>query len=208
MDISWADVDAYLTNLLVTDAPEVDTADLPPISVSPAQGKLLALLVIVSGARRVLEVGTLAGYSARWLASALPPGGSLVTLEVSPHNAAVARRNLAGLPVTVVEGPAAETLATLEGPFDLVFVDADKPGNVTYLREALRLSRPGTLVVLDNVVRGGAVASSSDDPNVTGTRAALEWVAAEPRLTATAIQMVGAKGWDGMLLAVVGPLEL
>lgn len=204
MDTSWADVDAYLTNLLVPDEPSVDAADLPPISVSAPQGKLLALLVRLCGARRVLEVGTLAGYSAAWLASALPPGGEVVTLELSPHNAAVARRNLAGLPVTVVEGPAAESLAALEGPFDLVFVDADKAGSVTYLTEALRLSRPGTVVVLDNVVRQGAVVSaSSDDPNVTGTRAALEWVAAQPRLDATAIQMVGVKGWDGMLVAVV-----
>ena len=198
----WAAVDAFLTNLLVPDDPRVDTDDLPPISVSPPQGKLLHLLVRLTGARRVLEVGTLAGYSARWLASALPPGGSLVTLEVSSHHASVARGNLAGLPVEVLVGPAAESLASLEGPFDLVFVDADKPGNVTYLREALRLSRPGTLIVLDNVVREGAILSPADD-NARGTRAALEWVAAEPRLTATAIQMVGSKGWAGMLFAMV-----
>jgi predicted O-methyltransferase YrrM len=204
VDTSWADVDAYLTNLLVPDEPTIDPAGLPPISVSAPQGKLLALLVRLCGARRVLEVGTLAGYSAAWLASALPDGGSVVTLELSPSHAAVARSNLAGLPVTVLEGPAAETLATLEGPFDLVFIDADKTGSVTYLTEALRLSRPGTVIVLDNVVRAGAVvAASSEDPNVTGTRAALELVAASPRLDATAIQMVGVKGWDGMLVAVV-----
>lgn len=203
VDPTFADVDAFLTNLLVPDDPVVDTADLPAISVSPPQGKLLHLLVRLTGARRVLEVGTLAGYSARWLASALPPGGSLVTLEVSPHHAEVARRNLAGLPAEVVVGPAVESLARLEGPFDLVFVDADKPSNVTYLKEALRLSRPGTLIVLDNAIRQGAVLSPADD-NAAGTRAALEWVAQEPRLSATAIQMVGQKGWDGMLFAVVG----
>ena len=202
MDSSWPAVDAFLTNLLVPDDPAVDTADLPPISVSPPQGKLLSLLVRLTGARRVLEVGTLAGYSAYWLASALPEGGRLVTLEVDEHHAEVARRNLASLPVDVVVGPAAESLAALEGPFDLVFVDADKPGNVTYLREALRLSRPGTLIVLDNVVRQGAILAPDDD-NARGTRDALEWVAAEPRLSATAIQMVGAKGWDGMLFALV-----
>lgn len=202
MDLTPPAVDAFLTNLLVPDDPALDTADLPPISVSPPQGKLLHLLVRLTGARRVLEVGTLAGYSARWLASALPDGGRLVTLEVSEHHAAVARANLEGLPVDVLVGPAASTLATLEGPFDLVFVDADKPGNVTYLREALRLSRPGTLIVLDNVVRQGAVLDPPDE-NARGTRDALEWVAAEPRLSATAIQMTGAKGWDGMLFALV-----
>jgi predicted O-methyltransferase YrrM len=198
----WVGVDAFVTSLLVSDDPALDVADLPAISVSPPQGKLLHLLVLMTGARRVLEVGTLAGYSAYWLASALPPDGRLVTLEVSAHHAAVARENLAGLPVDVLVGPALETLATLAGPFDLVFVDADKTGYVGYLREALRLSRPGTVIVLDNVVRQGAVLDPVDD-NARGTRAALEWVANEPRLTATAIQMVGAKGWDGMLFAVV-----
>lgn len=202
MDTQWPDVDRFLTNLLIPDDPALDTADLPPISVSAPQGRLLHLLVRLTGARRVLEVGTLAGYSAWWLATALPDGGRLVTLERDPHHADVARRNVEGLPVDVLVGPAAETLAGLEGPFDLVFVDADKPGNVTYLREALRLSRPGTLIVLDNVVRQGAVLAPEDD-NARGTRDALEWVAAEPRLSATAIQMVGAKGWDGMLFAVV-----
>lgn len=199
---AWVDVDAFLTNLLIPDNPSLDTADLPPISISAPQGRLLHLLVRLSGARRVLEVGTLAGYSAWWLARALPEGGRLVTLEVDPHHADVARANLAGLPVDVLVGLAADSLATLEGPFDLVFVDADKPSNVRYLSEALRLSRPGTLIVLDNAVRQGAVADPQDD-NAAGTRAALEWVANEPRLTATCIQMVGAKGWDGMLFALV-----
>ncbi|HEV2891183.1 MAG TPA: O-methyltransferase [Frankiaceae bacterium] len=203
MDSAWADVDRFVTDLLIPDDPHVETADLPDIAVSAPQGKLLHLLVRLTGARRVLEVGTLAGYSARWLASALPPGGTLVTLEVSEHHASVARANLEGLPADVLVGPAAETLATLEGPFDLVFVDADKPGNVTYLTEALRLSRPGTVIVLDNVVRQGAILAPDDD-NARGTRAALEWVAGQPRLAATVLQMVGVKGWDGMLVAVVG----
>ena len=202
MDFAWADVDAFLTNLLIPDDPALDTADLPPISVSAPQGKLLHLLVRLTGARRVLEVGTLAGYSAWWMATALPEGGRLVTLERDEHHAEVARRNLAGLPVDVLAGPAAETLVGLEGPFDLVFVDADKPSNVHYLSEAMRLSRPGTLIVLDNVVRQGTILSPGDD-NASGTRAALEWVAGEPRLTATAIQLVGTKGWDGMLFALV-----
>jgi predicted O-methyltransferase YrrM len=202
MDTTWAAVDDFLTNLLIPDNPALETEGLPAISVSAPQGRLLHLLVRLTGARRVLEVGTLAGYSAWWMASALPSGGALVTLEVNPAHAAVARRNLAGLPVTVVEGPAVETLATLEGPFDLVFVDADKPSNVRYLQEAVRLSRPGTLIVLDNVVRAGAILEPPDE-NAVGTRAALEWVANEPRLTATAIQMVGAKSWDGMLFALV-----
>lgn len=197
-----AGVDAFLTSLLVPDDPALDTADLPAISVSPPQGKLLHLLVRLTGARRVLEVGTLAGYSAWWMATALPPDGRLVTLEVSEHHAEVARRNLAGLPVDVLVGPAAESLASLEGPFDLVFVDADKPSNVRYLTEALRLSRPGTLIVLDNAVRQGAIVDPPDE-NAAGTRAALEWVAADPRLTATVIQMVGGKSWDGMLFALV-----
>lgn len=199
---AWIDVDTFLTNLLIPDNPALGTADLPAISVSAPQGKLLHLLVRLSGARRVLEVGTLAGYSAWWMATALPEGGRVVSLEVDPHHASVARANLDGLPVDVLVGPAVESLATLEGPFDLVFVDADKPSNVRYLSEALRLSRPGTLIVLDNAVRQGAVADPQD-ANAEGTRAALEWVANEPRLTATCIQMVGAKGWDGMLLAVV-----
>lgn len=195
-------MDAYLTDLLVPDDPALRTDDLPAISVSAPQGKLLHLLVRLTGARHILEVGTLAGYSAWWMATALPPGGTLTSLEVSAHHAEVARANLAGLPVEILVGPAAETLATLSGPYDLVFVDADKPSNVTYLSEAVRLSRPGTLVVLDNAVREGAILDPQDDM-ARGTRAALEWVAREPRLSATTIQMVGVKGWDGMLLAVV-----
>ena len=199
---AWADVDAFVTNLLVPDDPSLDTADLPPISVSAPQGKLLHLLVRLMGAKRVLEVGTLAGYSAWWMATALPDDGRLVTLEVDEHHAAVARKNLAGLPAEVIVGPAAESLAGLEGPFDLVFVDADKQSYPHYVREALRLSRPGTLIVLDNAVRQGKVLDPQDEM-AAGTREALEVVANEPRLTATCIQMTGVKGWDGMAFALV-----
>lgn len=202
-----ADVDAYLTTLLLPDEPEVDSADLPPIAVSAPQGKMLHLLARAIGARRVLEIGTLAGYSAIWLARALPPDGTLVTLEYDPHHAEVARRNIerAGLSpvVTVVVGAAVDTLPSVEGPFDLVFVDADKPSNPAYVDWAARLLRPGGVLVLDNVVRGGEVADEdSDDPRVVGTRAALERVAADPRLDATVLQTVGGKGWDGVLLAL------
>ena len=201
------EVDAYLASLLLPDEPVVDSADLPPIAVSAVQGKLLSLLASAIGARRVLEIGTLAGYSALWLARALPPDGTLVTLEYDPHHAAVARANIerAGLSavVSVLVGPALDSLPTVEGPFDLVFVDADKENNPSYVDWAARLLRPGGVLVLDNVIRGGEVAdASSSDPRVVGTRRALEVVAADPRLDATAIQMVGAKGWDGFLLAV------
>ena len=177
--------------------------------MSPPQGKLLTLLAKMCGARAVLEVGTLGGYSTICLARAVGEGGRVVSLEIDPRHAAVARANLAaaGLDerVEVIVGAAAETLPTLAGPFDFVFIDADKQGNVTYLREALRLSRPGTVIVVDNVVREGAILEAdSDDPRVQGTRALFDAVAAEPRLSATAIQTVGAKKWDGFLLAVVG----
>src|SRR4051794_14464813 len=157
------------------------------------------------GARRVLELGTLGGYSTIWLARS---GARVVTLEADASYAEIARANLsrAGVAEAVegLVGPALETLPALEGPFDLIFIDADKKSNPAYLREALRLSRPGTVIVADNVVRGGAVLDS-DDPSAAGVREFTEMVAAEPRLTATAIQTVGAKGWDGFLLALVGP---
>jgi predicted O-methyltransferase YrrM len=160
------------------------------------------------GARAILEIGTLGGYSAIWLARALPPGGRLVTIEVDGESAEVARANLAraGLAETVevLVGPALETLAELRGPFDLVFIDADKQSNPDYLAWALRLSRPGTLIVADNVVRGGAVADAdSTDPRVQGIRRFCELLASEPRVAATAIQTVGAKGYDGFAIAVV-----
>ena len=168
----------------------------------------------MAGARSILEVGTLGGYSTIWLARALPPGGRLVTLEAEPRHAEVAAINLdrAGVAevVEIVIGKALDTLPRLaedgRGPFDFVFIDADKPGNPDYFAWALRLSRPGAVIVVDNVVRGGAVADAgSDDPAVLGTRRLVELVAAEPRVTATAVQTVGSKGHDGFLLAVVEP---
>ncbi len=213
----WSDVDRYLTDLLIPVDPDLDAAvqdsreaGLPPINVPANQGKLLHLVARISGARRILEIGTLGGYSTIWLARALPPGGRLTTLEADPRHAEVARRNLAraGLAevVDIRVGPALETLPTLtdEAPFDLVFIDADKPNNPEYHAWSLRLSRPGTVIIGDNVVRGGAVLDvDSTDPSVVGTQRYLERVGAEPRLTATAVQTVGAKGHDGFTLAVV-----
>ncbi|MER5741179.1 O-methyltransferase [Streptomyces sp. NPDC002262] len=215
----WNDVDAYVTDLLVP-ADEALTAaladsaaaGLPEIAVAPNQGKLLNLLAQVQGARRILEIGTLGGYSTIWLARALPADGRLTTLEYDPRHAEVARGNLAraGLAdrVEVRTGPALDTLQLLEeegaGPFDLVFVDADKANNPHYVTWALKLSRPGTLIVVDNVVRGGRVAvEDPSDPAITGTRAMFDLVAHEPRLDATALQTVGAKGHDGLLIARV-----
>lgn len=214
----WAEVDRYLGGLLVgaddglRAALEASAAaGLPPIQVSPVQGKLLHLLVRLHGARTALEIGTLGGYSTIWLARALPPDGRLVSLEADPRHAEVARANLARAGVAdrvdVRVGRAVDTLPVLaeEGAvFDLVFVDADKPSNPDYVGWALRLTRPGSVIVVDNVVRGGAVAdASSEDPNVVGTRRMLELMADEPRLSATALQTVGEKGYDGFVLAVV-----
>ncbi|HEX9231882.1 MAG TPA: O-methyltransferase, partial [Jatrophihabitantaceae bacterium] len=172
------------------------------------EGKQLHLLALVRGARSVLEVGTLGGYSTIWLARALPEGGRLVSLEVDPHHAEVARANLANAGLAgvadVVVGPAMQSLPDLVGPFDLVFIDADKQSNADYFMHALRLSRPGTVIVVDNVVRDGAVIdASSDNAAVQGVRRLVDLVAAEPRVSATVIQTVGSKGYDGYLLAVV-----
>jgi predicted O-methyltransferase YrrM len=211
----WAAVDRYLADLLVTPDPALDDAlracadaGTPAAQVSPLQGKLLHLLARVVGARRILELGTLGGYSTIWLARALPDGGTLVTLEADPGYAAVARANVAraGLShaVEIRVGPALVTLPELESPFDLIFIDADKPHNPEYLGWALALSRPGTVIVGDNVVRDGEIADAgSGDPRVQGIRRFFELVAAEPRLDATAIQTVGSKGWDGFVLALV-----
>jgi predicted O-methyltransferase YrrM len=213
----WCDVDGYVGGLLVGPDPALDAAlaanaaaGLPAIDVSPAQGKLLHLLARATGARRILEVGTLGGYSTIWLARALPADGRLVTLEVDPRHARVARENLAraGLDgvVEVLDGPALQTLPGLAGPFDLVFVDADKPSNPEYFQHALRLSRPGSVIVVDNVVRGGRLlAADADDAAVQGNRRLVELLAAEPRVAATVLQTVGAKGHDGFALAVVLP---
>ena len=214
-DPTWSDVDTYLAGLLVGPDPALDAAlaanaanALPAIDVTALQGKLLHLLARATGARRILEVGTLGGYSTIWLARALPPDGRLVTLEVDPRHAQIARGNLAragldGL-VELVEGPALDTLPNLTGPFDLVFVDADKPSNPAYLEHALRLTRPGSMIVVDNVVRGGRLLDAdSDDPTVRGSRRVIEMLAAEPRVSATVLQTVGAKGHDGFALALV-----
>jgi predicted O-methyltransferase YrrM len=215
----WAAVDSYIGESLVPadgvlEAALQASADagLPPISVSPSQGKMLHVLARAQGARQILEIGTLGGYSAIWLARALPPGGRLITLEAEPRHAEVARANLAhaGLAeVTQVRvGPALDTLPRLHAagdvPFDLIFIDADKPGYPDYLSWSLRLSRPGTMIIADNVVRGGAVAdSASRDVNVQGVRRFIEMMAAEPRISATVIQTVGSKGYDGFALGVV-----
>ena len=200
------DVDRYIADLLVADDHAIDTEGLPAIEVTAPQGKLLMLLARIAGARRILEFGTLGGYSTLWLAKGLPDDGELVTLEADPGHAEVARRNLAGDPrIRLVEGPALETLPSLEGPFDVIFIDADKANQANYLRESLPLSRPGTVIVGDNVVRGGRVIDpASDDPSIQGIRSFYELLSAEPRLTATAIQTVGAKGHDGLAFALVG----
>lgn len=215
----WSEVDRYIAELFVGDDPVLDqaladsaAAGLPPINVTASLGKLLHLLARLVGARRVLEVGTLGGYSTIWLARALPVGGHLDTLEIDPHHAEVAGRNLerAALSgaVTIHLGRALDTLARLasEGvePFDLVFIDADKQSNAEYFDWALRLTRPGSLVIVDNVVRQGAVVDAgTTDPAVAGTRRLNEAMAADRRVSVTEIQTVGSKGYDGFALALV-----
>ena len=216
----WAEVDDYIGGHLLGDDAVLaatlaanEAAGLPAIDVSAAQGKMLHLFARMMGARRILEVGTLGGYSTIWLARALPEDGRLVTIELDPHHAEVARGNIAragfAAQVDLRVGPALDLLDAMiaagEGPFDFVFIDADKPNNVAYLKAAMALSRPGTTIIVDNVVReGGVLDAASDDPRIQGTRALFEAVAAEPRLSATAVQTVGAKKWDGFLLAVLG----
>ena len=212
----WTAVDRYLCDTLipadaVLDAALADStaAGLPAINVAPNQGRMLQLIAQIAGARRILEIGTLGGYSAIWLARALPADGRLVTLELSPVHAAVAVGNLAraGLDgrVEVRVGPAAETLAALAAgpaaPFDLVFIDADKPGYPGYFIAALRLTRSGSVIIVDNTVRTGLVADPAcTDANVLGVRRLYELIAAEPRVTATTVQTVGSKGHDGFTL--------
>jgi predicted O-methyltransferase YrrM len=215
----WTRVDGYIEQHLVPQDPALAAAiaasaaaGLPPIAVSATHGKMLHLLARLMRAARVLEVGTLGGYSAIWLARALVPGGRLVTLELNPEHADVARRNLAraglGSVAEVRVGAALETLPALEheraGPFDLAFIDADKANNAEYIEWAIRLGRPGTLIVVDNVVRDGSILDAArTDAAVRGTRRAYELVGAHPRLVATAIQTVGVKGYDGLLVALV-----
>jgi predicted O-methyltransferase YrrM len=215
----WAAVDRYISGLLVPDDPALAAAlaaaaaaGLPPHNVSATQGKLLHLLARVQGARRILEVGTLGGYSTIWLARALPPGGRMVTLEAEPRHAEVAGASIAGAGLAdVVEvrvGRGLDTLPRLaaegHGPFDLVFIDADKQSNAEYFAWALELSRRGSLIIVDNVVRNGTVVdATTDDPSVAGVRRFFAALAAEPRVSATAIQTVGGKGYDGFAIAVV-----
>jgi predicted O-methyltransferase YrrM len=216
---TWTAVDRYLDDVLVGHDSALEAAlrasaeaGLPPISVAPTQGKLLNLLARLRGARAILEIGTLGGYSTIWLARALPVDGHLITLEIDAKHAEVARANLAraGLQsrVEVRVGRALDSLSQLgaegAGPFDLFFIDADKPNIPAYFNWALRLARPGSLIVVDNVVRAGAVIEAdSSDPSVQGVRKLNELMASEPRVSATAIQTVGSKGYDGFALALV-----
>lgn len=217
MQQKWSAVDEYLAQQLLPED-EVLTqilannrrAGLPEIDVSPMQGQLLALLVRMTHAKRVLEIGTLGAYSTVWMARELPSDGELLTLEFDALHAAIARENIefAGLTrqVKVKEGPALETLESLgeRPPFDLIFIDADKPNNPNYLKWALHYSRPGTLIIGDNVVRDGEVTNpASTDDRVQGVRKFIEMIGDNPRLKATAMQTVGAKGWDGFTLAWV-----
>ncbi|MGV9333253.1 O-methyltransferase [Nocardia sp. NPDC003726] len=214
----WAEVDRYLVQTLVAD-PDSDAAlaankdaGLPAIDVSPPQGKFLHLLARTVGARRVLEIGTLGGYSTIWLARAVGPEGRVLTLEFADRHAEVARANLdragVGDRVEIRVGAALDSLPVLAEedpePFDLVFIDADKVNNSNYVLWALRLTRPGSVIIVDNVVRGGAIADErSDDPNAQASRELVELLQAEPSLDATVVQTVGAKGWDGFAYAVV-----
>jgi len=216
-DERWVRTDRFLTDLVVRPDAALqaaldasDAAGLPAIAVSAPHGKLLHLIARAMGARKVLEIGTLGGYSGIWLVSALPADGKLITLELDPKHAEVARGSFerAGLGgrVEVRVGRAIETLPllTAEAPFDLIFIDADKPGYSDYFDWALKLSRPGTLILADNVVRRGAVADpASEDANVRAIRAFLERVSAEPRVSATVIQTVGVKGHDGLAVISV-----
>jgi predicted O-methyltransferase YrrM len=214
----WTAVDQYFNDALMSGDAVLDAAleasdagGLPQHNVAPNQGKLLMLLAQMQGARRILEIGTLGGYSTIWLARALPQDGKLITLEYEPKHAEVARANIAhaGLAdeVDIRVGAAIDTLPQLAaegaGPFDLIFIDADKRGNRDYFRWALKLSRVGTVIIVDNVARGGAVVDPNGDESVQGVRRLTEMLAKEPRVSATAIQTVGSKGYDGFILARV-----
>jgi predicted O-methyltransferase YrrM len=219
MNDAWRAVDDYVAARLISpDEAQRATLEanrrekLPAIDVSAPQGKLLHLLASAIRAERILEIGALGGYSTIWLARGLAPGGRVVTIEFDPHHAEVARENLAregvASRVDLRVGPALDVLPRLEaegaGPFDLSFIDADKANNAAYFEWALRLSRPGALILVDNVVREGAVADADTrDDGAAGARRLFDAVAAEPRVTATAIQTVGSKGWDGFLIALV-----
>ncbi len=214
---TWRRVDAYLTELLIGHDPGLEQAvadqndaGLPAIEVAPVHGKLLHLVARMSGARRVLEVGTLGAYSTIWLARGIPSDGRVVTIEAEPRNADLARANLdragVGDKVDIRIGRGADVLPTLEGdePFDLVFIDADKESNTIYLDWAARLGRPGTVVMVDNTVRDGEVANpATENPQIIGVQRGLEMLGRDPRFDATAIQTLDAKGYDGIAIALV-----
>lgn len=217
MQQQWSAVDNFMISCLIPQDDVLqqvlvnnERAGLPEHDVASNQGQLLALFVRMTHARRVLEIGTLGAYSSIWMARALPADGQLITLEADPTHADVARQNihLAGLDtrITLIEGPALTSLEKLGDvlPFDLIFIDADKPNNPGYLEWALHYSRPGTLIIGDNVIRDGEVINGqSDDARVQGVRRFIEMIGDNPRLTATALQTVGVKGWDGFTLAIV-----
>ncbi len=213
----WSKVDDYYAPLVAQDdaldsaVTESEKAGLPSIQVAPNQGKLLHLLAKIRGAKSILEVGTLGGYSTIWLARALPKDGKLITLEIDPKHAEVAKKNIARADIHNVEvrvGKAIDSLAAMkknhEGPFDLTFIDADKPSNLDYFLAALEMSKPGSVIVIDNVVRAGRVTDgSSTDVNVVGVRRMRDALAKETRVSTTVLQTVGVKGYDGLVVALV-----
>lgn len=211
----WDSVDAYINEKIVHEddalrqaVKDSESGGLPAISVTPAHGKMLHLFARMVGAKRILEIGTLGGYSGIWLARALPADGRLTTLEIDPHHAEVARANFDRASVLdrveIKVGPAIETLPTLEAPFDLTFIDADKQSTADYFAHAVRLSRPGSVIVVDNVVRGGAVADpTSDNEMVLGIRRFNDALPSYKNVSATTVQTVGAKGYDGFTIAIV-----
>src|SRR5436190_5512184 len=216
MPETWTAVDDHITGLLLPADPALDAAQeaaraagLPPISVSAAQGKFLHLLARIHGARRILEIGTLAGYSTIWLARALPDDGRLITLEFDPKHAEIARRNVAragvAAKVDIRVGRAIDALPTLgpEGPFDLIFIDADKPSTIDYFHWAMKLSRRGTVIVVDNVVRDGKLVNPAGDESAEAMHAFMASLGPDTRVSATALQTVGTKGYDGFVVAIV-----
>jgi predicted O-methyltransferase YrrM len=213
-DRVWHEVDSYIEDRLVAEDEALSAAvrdstavGLAPIAVSAAQGKMLYLMALSIGARRILEIGTLGGYSAIWLARALPADGELISLEIDPRNADVARRNIArakpAAKVDVKVGLALDLLPGLSGAFDFTFIDANKEDNAAYFAHALRLSRKGSIIIVDNVVRAGRVVDANGDAQVQGVRKMFDLIANEPRVSSTAVQTVGVKGYDGFLMAVV-----
>ncbi|MET3545406.1 MULTISPECIES: O-methyltransferase [Paenibacillus] len=219
MNPVWEQVDEYIVDRLCPNDRVLDEvivanrkADLPEIDVTANQGKFLQLLVQIKGAKRILEIGTLGAYSTIWMARGLSEGGRIITLELSPHHAEVAKKNIAraGLEQTIEvrTGDALEQLAQMEKegvePFDLIFIDADKPNNPNYLRWALHFSRPGTVIVGDNVIRNGEIADRhSTDPRVQGVRTFYDMLSGHPNISATALQTVGSKGYDGFMIGIV-----